>query len=204
MDEKELHDWFTSLKDELETAYVRNVEPWEQSGYYGSEELWIAARKPVADCVEDSGSFLDIGCANGYLLECVLKWTSERNLEIIPYGIDLSEKLIKMAKERLPEYAGNLYTGNGWDWENPVKFDYVRTELVYVPEHLQNKYLDRILKTYLTENGKLLVAEYGLSSRPPNTSYIGNLLEAWDYNVIDRKSGYYEGKEHTRIYVIAR
>lgn len=204
MDEEELHHWFTSLKDELETAYIRNEEPWEQSGYYGSEELWTAARKPVADCVEDSGSFLDIGCANGYLLECILKWTSKRNLEIIPYGIDLAEKLIKMAKERLPEYAGNLYTGNGWDWENPVRFDYVRTELVYVPEHLQNKYLDRILKTYLTENGKLLVAEYGLSFRPPNTSYIGNLLEAWGYNVIDRKSGYYEGKEHTRIYVIAR
>ena len=204
MDEEELRHWFTSLKDELEGAYVRNEEPWEQSGYYGSEELWTAARKPVADCVDTSGSFLDIGCANGYLLECILKWTSGRNLEIIPYGIDISEKLITMAKERLPAYAGNLYAGNGWDWENSLRFDYVRTELVYVPEHLQKQYLDRILDTYLKENGRLLVAEYGLSNRPSNTSYLGNLLEAWGYSITDRKSGYYDGKEQARIYVIVR
>ena len=98
MDEEELRHWFASLKEELETAYIRNTKAWEQSGYYGSEELWTAARKPVADCIESSGSFLDIGCANGYLLECTLKWTSEKNLEITPYGLDISEKLIEMAK----------------------------------------------------------------------------------------------------------
>ena len=204
MDEEELRHWFASLKEELETAYIRNTKAWEQSGYYGSEELWTAARKPVADCIESSGSFLDIGCANGYLLECTLKWTSEKNLEITPYGLDISEKLIEMAKERLPEYAGNFYSGNGWDWENPVRFDYVRTELVYVPEHLQKQYLDRILITYLKEEGRLLVAEYGSGNRPSSTSYLGNLLEVWGYNVIDRKSGYYEDREHSRIYVIAR
>lgn len=204
MDKKELHDWFSSLKDELETAYVLNKEPWRQSGYLGSEEQWMAARKPVADCINTSGSFLDIGCANGYLLECMLKWTSERNVEIVPYGIDISEKLIQLAKERLTEYADNLYTANGWNWENPVRFDYVRTELVYVPDQLQKQYLDRTLNMYLKEDGKLLVAEYGLSSRPPNTSYIGNLLTAWGFNVTDRESGYYEGKEHTRIYIITR
>lgn len=202
MDEKVLHDWFTSLKDELETAYVRKKEPWKQSGYLGSGEQWTAARKPVADCMVKSGSFLDIGCANGYLLECTLKWTSERNLHVIPYGIDISEKLVNLAKERIPEYADNLYVANCWDWKNPVRFDYVRTELVYVPEHLQKQYLDKVLNTYLKKNGRLLVTEYGLSSRPPNTSYVGNLLAAWDYNVVDRRSGYYEGKEHTRIYVI--
>lgn len=204
MDEKKLHDWFTSLKDELETAYIRNNQPWEQSGYYGSEEQWIATRKPNADCIDNSGSFLDIGCANGYLLECILKWTSLRNLKIVPYGIDISEKLIELAKARLPGYADNLYTSNCWDWDPPTRFDYVRTELVYVPEHLQKQYIDRVLNTCLNEDGKLLVSEYGLSSRPPNTSYLGNLLEAWGYYVLERKSGYYGGKEHTRVYIISR
>jgi SAM-dependent methyltransferase len=202
MDEKELHTWFNSLKDELETAYIQHDEPWKQSGYLGSGEQWTAARKPVADCIDKSGSFLDIGCANGYLLECIMRWTSERNLEIIPYGIDISEKLIDLAKERLPEYTGNLYAANGWDWDNPVRFDFVRTELVYVPGELQKQYLDRILDVYLAEGGKLLVAEYGLSSHPPGTSFLDNLLKAWSYNVVDRKSGYYEGKEHSRISVI--
>ena len=131
-----------------------------------------------------------------------MRWASERNLTVTPYGIDLSEKLVDMAKERLPEYAKNLYTANGWDWNNPVRFDFVRTELVYVPGELQQQYLDRILNCYLVEGGKLLVAEYGLSSSPPGTSFLDNLLKAWGYNIIDRKSGYYEGKEHSRIYVI--
>ncbi len=204
MDGKELHDWFSTLRVELEAAYLRNKEPWKQSGYLGSGEQWTAARKPVADSMDKSGSFLDIGCANGYLLECTLKWTSTRNLQIIPYGIDISDKLIELAKARLPGYTDNLYTANCWDWDSPTRFDYVRTELVYVPEHLQKQYIDRILDTYLKEDGKLLVAEYGLSNRPRDTSFIGNLLAAWGFNVIDRKSGYYQGKEHTRIYVIAR
>ena len=79
-----------------------------------------------------------------------------------------------------------------------------RGELVYVPERFQKQYLDRILNMYLNNDGKLLVAEYGLSSRPPNTSFLGNLLEAWGYDVINRKSGYHGGTEHTRVYVITR
>lgn len=106
--------WFDSLKQELESAYIRHEEPWKQSGFSGPEERWIKCRKPIADCIEESGSFLDIGCANGYLLECILRWTAERGISVIPYGIDLSEKLVKLAKKRLPEYSKNLYTGTGY------------------------------------------------------------------------------------------
>ena len=113
----------------------------------------------------------------------------ERNLSIIPYGIDISRKLIKLVKERLSDLVDNFYVANSWDWNPPVRFDYIRTELVYGPEHLRKQYLDRILRACLKEGGKLPVAEYGLSSRPPNTSYMGNLLRAWDYDFADEKSG---------------
>jgi len=33
-------------------------------------------------------------------------------INIIPFGLDLLEKLIELAKKRLLEYAGNFYVGN--------------------------------------------------------------------------------------------
>lgn len=193
MNETQLRDWFTSLKEELETAYLKNDKPWEQSGYYGSEEKWVQARKPVADCIETSGSFLDIGCANGYLIECVIRWTAERNLTVSPYGLDISEKLVELARARLPGYSANLYTGNGWDWENPVKFDYIRTELVYVPEHLRKRYIERIMKEYLVKEGRLLLCEYGRSPASEHGLSLKSMLEEWGYSVVKQVSGYYDG-----------
>ena len=68
---------------------------------------------------------LDIGCANGYLLECLLNWGDERGLNLIPHGLDQGSKLIQLAKRRLPEYADNFHVGNVWDWQSPRKYRYV-------------------------------------------------------------------------------
>ena len=204
MDETRLQNWFSSLKKELEEAYLQHDEPWKQSGFSGPEDRWIKCRKPIADCVEKSGTFLDIGCANGYLLECILKWVGERNLTITPFGLDLSERLIALAKNRLPDYTENLYTGNAWDWNTAVKFDYVRTELVYVPDYLQKQYIKRILDTYLSDNGQLLVAEYRSRKDPVNKPWVSDILTDWGFNISRKVSGYYDGKELTRVLVITR
>ncbi len=141
MNKTKQQQWFSSLQKDLYDSYLQYDEPWKQSGFSGPEERWIACRKPIADCLVKTGSFLDIGCANGYLLECALKWTAERNINIIPHGLDLSEKLVALAKKRLPKYKDNIFVGNGLTWQNPVRFDYVRTELVYVPDELQKNML---------------------------------------------------------------
>ncbi len=204
MDETGLRNWFASFKDELETAYVQHNEPWKQSGFSGPEDRWARLRKPIADCIETSGSFLDIGCANGYLLECIIEWVGERGLSIVPYGVDLSEKLIELAKERLPAFKANLYVGNGWSWEGPVKFDYVRTEIVYVPEHLRERYLERIFKVYLKEDGKLLLAEYRSRIDDQNIPNLRESLIQWGYDVSRYTSGFDNNKELSRIYVLVK
>lgn len=202
MDKKQQEQWFLSLKKELEEAYLQHDEPWKQSGFSGPEERWIAYRKPIADCIEKSGSFLDIGCANGYLLECILKWTKERNITIIPYGIDLSEKLVELARQRLPRYKENIYVGNGWLWRNPVRFDYVRTEIVYVPEHLQRQYIVRIINTYLKTDGSLLLAEYRSSQTPTDEPWLSRKVKSWGLHISKQVSGCYDGKELTKIWAI--
>lgn len=156
-----MDDWFLSIKKTLEDAYLQHEEPWKQSGMSGPLERWVSLRKPVADCVDRSGTFLDIGCANGFLLECCLRWTEERGLVLEPFGLDLSEKLIELAKRRLPRYANNFFVGNAMNWIPPQRFDFVRTELVYVPAESERDYARFIIENHLNPDGKLLVANYG-------------------------------------------
>ncbi len=196
--------WFMSLKSELEEAYLQHNEPWKQSGFSGPEERWVACRKPIADCIEKSGSFLDIGCANGYLLECILKWTAERNLKVIPYGLDLSDKLVELAKKRLPQFKNNIYVGNGWTWQNHVRFNYVRTEVVYVPDELQRQYIERIMDKYLTNEGRLLIADYRSRKDPADKPWFDVTLKKWKLKIEKYVSGIYDNKELTRVMVITK
>jgi SAM-dependent methyltransferase len=156
-----LDKWFRLIGKTLEDAYLEHQEPWKQSGMSGPRERWVSLRKPVADCIDKSGSFLDIGCANGYLLECCIEWTAQRHITIIPYGLDLSNKLVELARQRLPQHRANFYVGNAFYWKPPKRFDFVRTELVYVPAEYEKQYIESILQNHLNPGGKLLVANYG-------------------------------------------
>lgn len=158
---EELDTWFDNQREVLETAYLLNEEPWKQSGMSGPEERWISLRKPVAECMDKSGSFLDIGCANGYLLECCIRWTAERGIKIDPYGLDISPRLIELTRARLPEHADHFFIGNAFNWLPPRRFDFVRTELVYVPAEYEKQYVEFLLRNHLEPGGKLLVANYG-------------------------------------------
>jgi SAM-dependent methyltransferase len=169
----------------------------------GSAEEWEGKRRVIADCVAEPGSFLDIGCANGYLLECLMRWVGEREIEIVPYGLDLSEKLATLARQRLPEYAQNIFVGNGWDWVPPRRFDYVRTELVYVPDHLQSAYVARILDLFLAPGGKLLAAEYRARGNEEPELTIDKHLTEFGFKVVEMKVGCWQGIEHTRVAVLA-
>lgn len=196
------NQWFASLRNKLEEAYLSHNEPWKQSGFSGPEERWVRLRKPITDCVDKSGTFLDIGCANGYLLECLVDWTTERELKITPYGLDLSEKLIELAKIRLPEFKDNFFVGNGLYWNNPMCFDYVRTELVYVPEELERSYVERIMDLYLAPGGKILLTEYRSSRDYMEQPWIDEKLGKWGLKIAESVSGFDKGRELTKVAVI--
>lgn len=202
MNDTELQSWFESVRNTLETAYLAAVEPWRQSGFSGPAERWEACRRPIADCAGADGTFLDIGCANGYLLECLLRWTGERGVRIEPWGLDLSDKLVALARKRLPAFGENLLVGNGLFWRPPRRFDYVRTELCYVPDEYRQAYVTRLLKEVVAPGGRLLVAEYRSrrddSSRPWVDEDLGNAGS----RVETTRSGFWEGKELTRVAVV--
>ncbi len=159
--------WFARNRDVLETAYLAKTEPWAQSGMSGPFERWRALRQPVADCMDRDGTFLDIGCANGYLLECCTLWAAERGVKIEPFGVDLSEALIGLARARLPEYRTNFWVANACTWIPPRRFTFVATQLCYAPAELEGEYVQHLRTHFVEPGGKLLIGNYGEGRSDP-------------------------------------
>ncbi|HEU4964151.1 MAG TPA: class I SAM-dependent methyltransferase [Bacilli bacterium] len=205
MTERNRDEFFTGVKDLLEPIYMTGETPWNQSGFSGTEERWNRLRRPIAACIDRSGTYLDIGCANGYLMECVARWTEVRGLQVTPHGLDISEELVKLAQRRLPAYADRLYAGNAWEWTPPQTFDFVSTELVYVPEDLRQAYIERLLNLFVAEDGLLLLSEYRPTKEADNPNWASEYIEAWGYPIDRIESGIdLNGKELTRVTVISK
>jgi hypothetical protein len=75
--------------------------PKTQSGFDGDEDHWIQARGLIADAIDRAGTFLDVGCANGHLMECLEQWPAQKGYRPERYGLDISPELIGVAQQRL-------------------------------------------------------------------------------------------------------
>jgi hypothetical protein len=128
-------EWYRRYLAVLVPAYLAGDNPRAQSGHSGDEARWVAARRPLLQAMDAPGDLLDIGCANGYLMESVDRWAEETGTPIEPYGLDISPELADLARRRLPHWADRIWTGNALLWIHPEgrRFDYVRTGLEYVP-----------------------------------------------------------------------
>lgn len=201
--EKALQEWFDEVRHILQSAYVTASTPWQQSGKGGVLEDWVRLRIPISECITRSGPFLDIGCANGFLLECLLNWTKTKGLDLVPYGLDYGPELVKLARQRLPAFKDSIFLGNAWDWQPPRRFTYVRTEAVYVPNNLRVAYLKRLLSEFLEEEGVLLVAHYRGSDRDLTRDWLDEDLKAEGFNVIGSISGFDGmGREKCRVAMV--
>lgn len=122
--------------------------------------------------------------SHGLLMECVASWSREDGYSIEPYGLDFSPRVADLARQRLPRWAGRIYTGNVIDWQPPRHFDFVRMELDYVPVHRQRGLVGRLLSEVVAPGGRLIVCSYGSSSRPASRAEpVGAILRGWGYEV---------------------
>ena len=76
-------EWHHRIGEVITSAYL-----WGQSGKRGDERAWIHGRSLICDAIHKDGSFLDVGCANGYLMESIYKWAAERGRHVEPYGLE--------------------------------------------------------------------------------------------------------------------
>lgn len=173
----------------LEAAYLKEDDPIRQSGFRGGAERWQAERRPILDAIKSDGDLLDIGCANGFLLKCLVKWGGERGLKLTPHGLDQGSGLIELAKARLPEYADNFHVGNAWDWIPQRKYRYVYMLYDCLPPDYLAEGLNRLLERVITLKGRLIVGAYGSKSDSMPPFDIGKFLESAGFAVVGSAEG---------------
>jgi SAM-dependent methyltransferase len=145
----------------LEPAYLRGTTPQAGSGFGGDAARWRARRGMIVDGLHRSGTFLDVGCANGLLMESVREWAAERDLAIEPYGVDLAPGLVALARRRLPKWADRIEVGNAIDWvpADGRRFTFVHVLLDAVPRRRRPDLVRHAL-TLVAPGGRLLVSHY--------------------------------------------
>jgi|SRR5262245_7486701 len=161
----EEQDFFDKEQALHEQKYLAGTNPRQQSGFGRDEQDWERYRRVITAPIDRHGTFLDVGCANGLLMESIVQWAGQDGHSIEPHGLDISRKLAELARRRLPQWQERIFIGNALIWAAPFLFDFVRTEMVYVPPQLRQRYAERLLGEVVAPGGCLIACSYG-SSRP--------------------------------------
>ena len=67
--------------------------------------------------IDRDGAFLDVGCARGYLMECVAHWSPYR---VEPHGLDVAPGLVALACRGLPAWADRICLRDVLSWQPPL------------------------------------------------------------------------------------
>lgn len=185
-------EWYDINKQYFTEHYLASNNPRGQSGHSGDEHHYFLSHLMILEAVNKEGSFIDVGCANGYLLESLDRWSKALGYYSIAfYGLDISEGLIDLAVKRLPGWKDKLFIGNAFYWSPTVKYDFVCVkELSYVPNDKQKSFLEHLLYNYVAPKGRLILGPY---SEERQTTELENKLSEWGYT----PTGYVE-KTHPK------
>lgn len=180
--------WYREVAAVITPAYLASDDPRGQSGSSSEDDVqWAHKRDLIADAVDRSGSFLDVGCANGYLMETLARWSRERGHDITPYGLDIAPELAALARQRLPQWAERIFVGNAIDWTPPRRFDFVRTGLEYVPPRRQRDLVGRLIQEVVAPGGRLIVGVYSEERVDLLTGPSGEgRVAAWGFRIAGR------------------
>lgn len=171
--------WHEAVRAIIEPAYLVAQSPQGGSGSSRDAAGWEHARSLILDACERPGDFLDVGCANGLLMESLHAW-SEGDIE--PYGVDISPALADLARRRHPRWAERIWAANAFGWDPGRRFDYVRTGLDYVPEQRRADYLAH-LSGLVAPGGRLIV---GVHNEERDRDDIGAWLSGAGYRILGR------------------
>ena len=135
--------------------------PYRQSGKTGGAKHWELTRRCIAQAVNANGDFLDLGCANGLLLESLVGWCADRGYTTTPHGVDFVPELVDLARQRLPTHAANFHVANAFFWQPPRRYRFVQLLLDAVPPADERAYVARVLREMVASPGRLIVSVYG-------------------------------------------
>ncbi len=174
--------WHAAVLAIIERAYLAATTPQSQSGHSGDAAAWECSRRLVMEAVDRDGTFLDIGCANGLLMESVTTWAAEDGHRVEPYGVDISARLAHLARDRCPQWADRIWHGNAATWQPPRRFTYVRAGLEYVPGRRRPAFVEHLL-TFLEPGGRLIVGKY---NEETGSDDLAAAVESWGQRISGR------------------
>ncbi len=180
-------DWYREVAAVITPAYLAGDNPRAQSGKSGDDVQWTHARSLIADAIDRNGTFLDVGCASGYLMECMQRWARERGKVVEPNGLDIAPELAALARSRLPHWAERIFVGNVIDWQPPLRFDFVRTGLEYVPLRRQRDLVERLLREVGAPDGRLIVGTFNEERDELRTAAsLEAVIAGWGFTIVGR------------------
>jgi len=179
--------WHARMASLVVPAYLAGDNPRAQAGYTGAEADWEQARSLVAEAVCRSGTFLDIGCANGLLMESVWTWCAMRGHDVHPYGLEIAPELATLARNRIPQWADRVFEGNAADWLPHFRFDFVRTGADYVPRAKRQELIRHLLSVVLQPGGRLIIGPYTEERNETRSeASLENMVTTWGFDVSGR------------------
>ena len=149
-------------------ALTRHIQDANSDGGYGR---WKQVRQFIVRGIHKDGTFLDVGCANGFLMQCLLHWSS---YHLIPYGVDNREEVIEKAKLLLPEYADHFQCIDGDHLEKlgevsmPLQYDFVYRNYWKRDVDTAEKVHSIVTKLWehVSSDGRLILGVYWGSNHP--------------------------------------
>lgn len=133
----------------LET-YNLIAKDWHEQSM--PDDWWIEGTNSFISLLPKGASVLDVGCAGGVKTQYLV----ERELNVT--GIDFSENMIKIAKERVPQANFLVYDMNAMDsFEGMYDGIYLSAVILHVPKDQIVALLRKIVK-HLKDGGYLYIA----------------------------------------------
>jgi len=175
--------WHRAIAALIEPAYLGADTIEGGSGYTGTRGAWEHARGLIADGLARSGTFLDVGCANGLLMESIVVWGAARGIAVEPYGLEILPSLADRARARLPHWANRIFVGNALGWVPVTRFDHVRTGLDYVPPRRRRELVAWMLDKVVEPGGRLIL---GTHNEERATRDLEGKLADWGYTIAGR------------------
>jgi SAM-dependent methyltransferase len=171
--------WHAATAGLVVPAYLAARTAEGGSGSSRDEAGWEYARSLIADAVEPGQTFLDIGCANGLLMESMARWGA-----VVPYGLEISPELAELARRRLPEWADRIWVGNALAWEPPHRFDVVRTGIDYVPAPRRRQLVEHLL----SYSRRLII---GVFNEERDTRSLEGEVTGWGFAIAGRSERFH-------------
>jgi SAM-dependent methyltransferase len=165
---------------------------------HGSFQNFTAARKFIADTIPKSGTILDIGCANGFMLRCFQEWVPPQ-CKLVPYGVDINPNCISESRKIYPDLPHNFVVQNVRDYFRkgppkgfPQTYDYIYFSLLGLND--KPEFINQLLMR-VKPGGRLILGFYGSIQKEKMEEFRKVLTEAKKggiqfTKIIENKNGY--------------